>query len=320
MVGRSRGMKDVFKTIGLVARSNTTVLITGESGTGKELVARAIHKASGNAAGPFVVVNCAAVVESLLESDMFGHEKGAFTGAVGRQPGKFALAAGGTIFLDEVGEMSSAMQAKLLRVLQYKEFTPLGSKTSLHTDARIVAATNIDLADMVAQGGFREDLYYRLRVVNVHLPPLRERPEDLPDLVQALLARINAELRSGITHIDRAVLDCFGDYAWPGNVRELENMLLKSVALSAGNTLTLDQLPAELQGACAAQQSPPAEAAGLGSLAEMERSHVARVLQATGWHRGQACKILDVSRPRLRRMMREYDLMPPDGVGDEADN
>jgi DNA-binding NtrC family response regulator len=320
MVGRSRAMKDVFKTIGLVARSKTTVLITGESGTGKELVARAIHKASGNAAGPFVVVNCAAVVESLLESDMFGHEKGAFTGAVGRQPGKFALAAGGTIFLDEVGEMSSAMQAKLLRVLQYKEFTPLGSKTSEHTDARIVAATNIDLADMVAQGRFREDLYYRLRVVNVHLPPLRERPEDLPDLVQALLARINAELRSGITHIDRAVLDCFGDYAWPGNVRELENMLLKSVALSAGNTLTLDQLPAELQGACAAQQSPPAEAAGLGSLAEMERSHVARVLQATAWHRGQACKILDVSRPRLRRMMREYDLMPPDGVGDETDN
>ena len=318
MVGRSRAMKDVFKTIGLVARSNTTVLITGESGTGKELVARAIHKASGNAAGPFVVVNCAAVVESLLESDMFGHEKGAFTGAVGRQPGKFALAAGGTIFLDEVGEMSPAMQAKLLRVLQYKEFTPLGSKTSQHTDARIVAATNIDLADMVAQGRFREDLYYRLRVVNVHLPPLRERPEDLPDLVQALLARINAELRSGITHIDRAVLDCFGDYAWPGNVRELENMLLKSVALSAGNTLTLDQLPAELQGACAAQQSPPAEAAGLGSLAEMERSHVARVLQATGWHRGQACKILDVSRPRLRRIMREYGLEQPEGLTDAA--
>ncbi len=313
MVGRSRAMKDVFKTIGLVARSKTTVLITGESGTGKELVARAIHKASGNAAGPFVVVNCAAVVESLLESDMFGHEKGAFTGAVGPQPGKFTLAAGGSIFLDEVGEMSPAMQAKLLRVLQYKEFTPLGSKTSQHTDARIIAATNIDLADLVAQGRFREDLYYRLRVVNVHLPPLRERPEDLPDLVQTLLARINAELRSGITHIDRAVLDCFGDYAWPGNVRELENMLLKSVALSAGNTLTLDQLPAELQSSCAAQQISPAEAAGLCSLAEMERSHVTRVLQATDWHRGQACKILDVSRPRLRRIMREYGLEPPEG-------
>ena len=316
MVGRSRAMKDVFKTIGLVARSNTTVLITGESGTGKELVARAIHNASDHAGGPFVVVNCAAVVETLLESDMFGHEKGAFTGAVGRQQGKFALAAGGTIFLDEVGEMSPAMQAKLLRVLQYKEFTPLGSKHAQSTDARIIAATNVDLAHRVEEGRFREDLFYRLRVVNVHLPPLRERPEDLPDLVQALLARINAELRSGITHIDQAVLDCFGDYAWPGNVRELENMLLKSAALTAGNTLTLDQLPPELQGACAAEQAPPPAAAELCSLAEMERSHVARVLQATGWHRGQACKILDVSRPRLRRIMREYGLESPAGVSE----
>jgi len=314
MIGRSRAMKDVFKTIGLVARSNTTVLITGESGTGKELVARAIHNASGNASGPFVVVNCAAVVEALLESDMFGHEKGAFTGAVGRQPGKFALAAGGTIFLDEVGEMSPAMQAKLLRVLQYKDFTPLGSKTAVRTDARIIAATNVELADQVSLGRFREDLYYRLQVVNVHLPPLRERAEDLPDLVQALLARINADLRSGITYIDQAVLDCFGDYSWPGNVRELENMLLKSVALSAGSTLTWDQLPPELQGACDASREPPASVAGLCSLAEMERGHVARVLQATGWHRGQACKILDVSRPRLRRIMREYGLEPPAGA------
>jgi len=318
MVGRSRAMKDVFKNIGLVARSNTTVLITGESGTGKELVARAVHNASGNADGPFVAVNCAAVVETLLESDMFGHEKGAFTGAVGRQPGKFALAAGGTIFLDEVGEMSPAMQAKLLRVLQYKEFTPLGSKAAVRTDARIIAATNVELADRVTQGRFREDLYYRLRVVNVHLPPLRERPEDLPDLVQTLLARINADLRSGITHIDQAVIDCFGDYAWPGNVRELENMLLKSVALTAGNTLTLDQLPPELQGACATPEMPPAGAVGLCSLAEMERDHVARVLQATEWHRGQACKILDVSRPRLRRIMREYNLEPPEGTQADA--
>jgi transcriptional regulator with PAS, ATPase and Fis domain len=316
MVGRSRAMKDLFKNIGLVARSNTTVLITGESGTGKELVARAVHKASANADGPFVVVNCAAVVETLLESDMFGHEKGAFTGAVGRQPGKFALAAGGTIFLDEVGDMSPAMQAKLLRVLQYKEFTPLGSKAAQRTDARIIAATNIELAELVGQGRFREDLYYRLRVVNVHLPPLRERAEDLPDLVQTLLARINADLHSGITHIDQAVLDCFGDYAWPGNVRELENMLLKSVALTAGNTLTLDQLPPELQGACAPPRIPEQATNGLISLAEMERDHVARVLQATAWHRGKACEILDVSRPRLRRIMREYDLQPPVGAED----
>ncbi len=318
MVGRSRAMKEVFKTIGLVARSNTTVLISGESGTGKELVARAIHNASAHADGPFVAVNCAAVVESLLESDLFGHEKGAFTGAVGRQPGKFALAEGGTIFLDEVGEMSPAMQAKLLRVLQYKEFTPLGAKSPSHADARIIAATNVALDQRVAQGLFREDLYYRLQVVNVHLPPLRERPEDLEDLVQTLLARINKELRSAITHIDQAVFDCFADYRWPGNVRELENVLLKAVALSAGHALTLDLLPPELQvlnGQSAA--STPTATAGLGSLAEMERNHVARVLRATHWHRGEACEILGISRPRLRRMMRDYGIVPPQGVAED---
>ena len=317
MVGRSRAMKEVFKTIGLVARSNTTVLISGESGTGKELVARAIHNASTQAGGPFVAVNCAAVVESLLESDLFGHEKGAFTGAVGRQPGKFALAEGGTIFLDEVGEMSSAMQAKLLRVLQYKEFTPLGAKSPLQADARIIAATNVMLDQRVAQGTFREDLYYRLRVVNVHLPPLRERPEDLEDLVQALLARINKELRSGITHIDQSVLDCLTDYHWPGNVRELENVLLKAVALSAGKHLILDLLPPELQALNTRESPSPPVTTEMGTLAEMQRNHVARVLQATDWHRGEACQILGVSRPRLRRMMREYGIIVPQGVADD---
>jgi DNA-binding NtrC family response regulator len=320
MVGRSRAMKEVFKTIGLVARSHTTVLITGESGTGKELVARAIHNASESAAGPFVVVNCAAVVETLLESDMFGHERGAFTGAVGRQPGKFELAEGGTIFLDEVGEMSPAMQAKLLRVLQYKEFTPLGAKNARRTDARIIAATNVDLGERAARGTFREDLFYRLQVVNIHLPPLRERIDDLDDLVQALMARINKELRRGITHIEQGVLDCLADYAWPGNVRELENVLLKAVALSSGSTLTSDLLPPELRKVCAAPAPASARSPGLRSLADMERRHVAEVLQATGWHRGEACEILGVSRPRLRRMMREYGLTPPADIGEGPDD
>lgn len=200
MVGRSRAMKEVFKTIGLVAKGPATVLITGESGTGKELVARAIHRSGENPTGPFVAVNCAALVETLLESDMFGHEKGAFTGAVGRQEGKFALARGGTIFLDEVSELSPAMQAKLLRVLQYKEFTPLGAKQTQTTDARVITATNMDLTQQVKEGSFRDDLYYRLQVVNIHLPPLRERKEDLMDLVQTLPGHINRELHRNIRH------------------------------------------------------------------------------------------------------------------------
>ena len=317
MVGRSRAMKEIFKTIGMVAKSPATVLVTGESGTGKELVALAIHRASGHPATPFVVVNCAAVVDNLLESDMFGHEKGAFTGAVTRQVGKFALADNGTIFLDEVGEMSPMMQAKLLRVLQYKEFTPLGAKLSQHTNARIIAATNVELAAKVAEGSFREDLLYRLQVVTIHLPPLRERREDIVDLVQTLLGRINRELKRNVSHIGRDVLACLQAYAWPGNVRELENVLMKAVALSPSDTLTLDQLPDAIS-QCRIRQAlildnsdnPPE----LVSLAEMERRHVARILQATDWHKGRTCEILEISRPRLRRMIREYDLKPPPGI------
>lgn len=322
MIGRSRGMKEVFKTIGLVAKSPATVLISGESGTGKELVARAIHRSGGNPDRPFVVVNCAAVVETLLESDMFGHEKGAFTGALSRQVGKFALAHGGTIFLDEVGEMSPGMQAKLLRVLQYKEFTPLGAREAETTDARIIAATNEDLADKVAQGGFREDLFYRLRVVNIHLPPLRERRDDLRDLVEFLLGRINRDLRRNIQHIRGNVLAAFEAYDWPGNVRELENALMKAVALSPGDTLSLELFEEGIsrcvpQTAVESSDSPPANR--LLSLAEVEKRHVMHVLESVDWHKGRACEILNISRPRLRRMLSEYGLdkqQNPDGPTD----
>ena len=308
MVGRSRSMKEIFKTIGLVARTNTTVLITGESGTGKELVAHAIHNASDNQDGPFVVVNCAAVVETLLESDLFGHEKGAFTGATQRQAGKFELAENGTIFLDEIGEMSPAMQAKLLRAVQYKEFTPIGSSTAHKTNARIIAATNLDLEKSVGQGTFREDLYYRLQVVSLHLPPLRERMDDLQDLVQALLARVNSELKGSVTHVDQSVLECFMHYSWPGNIRELENVLMKAVALSTGNVLTIEQLSSDLR-VCEHQPTVAADSyRQLGSLAEVEKQHLQRVLTATAGHKGEACEILGISRPRLRRMMREYGL------------
>ncbi len=317
MVGRSRAMKEVFKTIGRVARSPATVLITGESGTGKELVARAIHRSGMHPDGPFVAVNCAALVETLLESDMFGHEKGAFTGAVNRQYGKFALANGGTIFLDEVGELSPSMQAKLLRVLQYKEFTPLGASAPVTTDARVITATNQDLSEQVKGDRFREDLFYRLQVVTIHLPPLRERKEDLMDLIQTLLGRINKELRRNVSHITKDVVECLEHYHWPGNIRELENLLMKCVALSSGDTLTRDLLPDYIcHRAATAGPTPPGNGKPMEewSLEEMERAHVQRVLDATGWHKGRACEILGVSRPRLRRMINQFELIAPSGA------
>ncbi|RKZ96551.1 MAG: sigma-54-dependent Fis family transcriptional regulator, partial [Gammaproteobacteria bacterium] len=201
MVGSSPAMRDIFKTIGRVAQSPASILITGESGTGKELVARAIHLSSKRASGPFIAINCAALVETLLESDMFGHEKGSFTGAVNKQTGKFTLANDGTIFLDEVGELSLSMQAKLLRVLQEKEFIPVGGKITHTTNARVIAATNIDFNEQVKKGLFREDLFYRLQVVNIHIPPLRERKEDIFDLTQSLLGRANKEMNKNVSRV-----------------------------------------------------------------------------------------------------------------------
>ncbi len=322
MVGRSRAMKEVFKTIGLVAPSAVTVLISGESGTGKELVARAIHRAGPHPAGPFVAVNCAALVETLLESDMFGHEKGAFTGAIERHLGKFAMADHGTIFLDEVSELSPAIQAKLLRVLQEKEYLPLGGKATQATNARVLAATNVHLAERVKQGAFREDLFYRLQVVNIHLPPLRERKEDIPDLVQALLSRINREMHRGVARVHKDVLRCFEAYDWPGNIRELENVLMKTVALSSAEVITCDMLPEPI---CRHPDAAPAPERPIAqrSLGEIEKAHVLRVLESIGWHRGKACAVLGVSRPRLRRMIRQFGIVPPPGAPEEdlsADN
>ncbi len=327
MVGHSRAMREVFKTIGLVARSPATVLITGESGTGKELVANAIHSAGEHSKDPFVAVNCAAVVETLLESDLFGHEKGAFTGAVSKQLGKFELAASGTIFLDEIGELSPNMQAKLLRVLQEKEFTPVGGKHPIHTNARIIAATNINFEEKVKNGEFRKDLFYRLQVVTIHLPPLRERKEDLLDLVRNLLERVNRELGRNVNQISLEVMNCFQEYDWPGNIRELENLLTKLVALSPGESITADLLPNALCMASIAEESTPEveQSQVLSSipgqqqpdlihrsLQMVEREHVLRVLDATGWHKGRSCKILGISRPRLRRLISQYNLEPSD--------
>ena len=319
MVGRSRAMKEVFKTIGLVASSPVTVLITGESGTGKELVARAIHRAGRRGDGAFVAINCAALVENLLESDMFGHEKGSFTGAVGRQPGKFELANHGSIFLDEIGELSLTMQAKLLRVLQEKEFTPIGAKAPQRTNARVIAATNVDLAERVREGRFREDLYYRLRVVTIHLPPLRKRREDIVDLVQTLISRLNQQMHANVTQISADVMECLKEYDWPGNVRELSNTLEKAMALCPGSVITrnlISDICSNDTPLTDGEHRPLAEL----SLEEIEGAHVKRVLEATRWHKGHACDILGVSRPRLRRMIKHFGLTPPDGAEDDDEH
>ena len=316
MAGHSPAMRDIYKTIGLVADKPVTVLIMGESGTGKELVARAIHESGDRAAGPYVAVNCAALVETLLESDLFGHEKGAFTGAVARQMGKFAMAENGTLFLDEVGELSPAIQAKLLRVLQEKEYIPVGSEKSHKTNARVIAATNNDLQEKVKLGLFREDLFYRLKVVNIDIPPLRERREDVMDLIQTLLGRINREMRNNVSRLSMEVIDAFHQYHWPGNIRELENILTKAVALSPTETITLDQIPEFIseQSRSEIESALPVHT----SLDDMEKNHVLRVLNATNWHKGESCRILGVSRPRLRRIIKQHGLVNPDGAEEEA--
>ncbi|MEE8366148.1 MAG: sigma-54 dependent transcriptional regulator [Gammaproteobacteria bacterium] len=315
MAGHSPAMREIYKTIGLVADKPINVLVTGESGTGKELVARAIHESSHLSEGPYVAVNCAALIETLLESELFGHEKGAFTGAVNRHQGKFAMAENGTLFLDEVGELSPAIQAKILRVIQEKEYTPVGSSTVFKSNARIIAATNNDLQEKVKLGLFREDLYYRLQVVNIGIPPLRDRKEDLMDLMQTLLCRINREMHKSISHLSVEVISAFHSYHWPGNIRELENVLTKAVALSPAETITLDLIP-EFISACPQTEfdsTMPIQT----SLDEMEKCHVSRVLNSTGWHKGETCKILGISRPRLRRIIKQHKLIDPSGPDHE---
>ncbi len=313
MVGSSHAMKEIYKTIGMVAQKPINVLITGESGTGKELVARAIHNSSQLASGPFIAINCATLIESLLESDLFGHEKGAFTGATSRQVGKFTMANNGTIFLDEIGELSPSVQSKLLRVLQEKEFIPVGGNQVQKTNARVIAATNVDLQENIKNKLFREDLFYRLQVVSIHMPALRERMDDLPTLVQALLARINKEMHSTVNRISFEVIAAFYNYHWPGNIRELENVLMKAVALCHGETITLDLLSANIQNTeqAKAEHNAPSNL----SLQDIEKQHVATVLALTNWHRGKTCDILGISRPRLRRLIHQYELI--DSIGNE---
>ncbi|HEU4561196.1 MAG TPA: sigma-54 dependent transcriptional regulator [Longimicrobium sp.] len=305
-VGRSPRMIEIYKLIGMVAGTRAPVLIRGETGTGKELVAGAIHQYGPWADEPFVAINCTAMAESLLESELFGHVKGAFTGADRDRKGKFELAANGTIFLDEIGDTSPAFQAKLLRVIQQKEFHPVGGEKARRTNARVIAATHRNLEELVRQGKFREDLYFRLRVVEMHIPPLRERRDDVPALAQHLLARVARELGKEVRTIPPRVMQMLVEHDWPGNVREMENAILRAAVLARGHALLPEDfdlappLTASDDGGGGGEPEP------LGTLAEAQRRHVDRVLAHTRGNKSRAARILGISRPRLDRLLAAY--------------
>lgn len=316
MLGHSAAMLALSKEIALVARSDVRVLITGESGTGKEVVARAIH-AHSHREGPFLAVNCAAIVDNLLESELFGHERGAFTGAVQRKPGKFELATDGTLFLDEIGELELSLQAKLLRVLQEHSFERVGGTQQLHTQARVIAATNRDLDQAVANGEFREDLLYRLKVIHLHIPPLRQRQDDIPLLAEGLMSRIARDLHREPLHITEAAMAMLGDYHWPGNIRELENVLTQALVRARDRVLSPELLTFEAAPpppSVDPQSDPFRDPEGRWlTLEELEAQHTQRILDDTGGHKGQCCEILGISRPALERKIQKYGLQVPQG-------
>jgi DNA-binding NtrC family response regulator len=303
-LGNHPKMLQIYDLIGRIADSDATVLIQGESGTGKELAARRIHELSGRRNGPFVVINCAAYPQTLLESELFGHEKGAFTGAIHARKGSFELAHSGTIFLDEIGEIPLASQVKLLRVLQFKEFQRIGSETTMKVDVRVLAATSKNLRQEMEQGGFREDLYYRLHVVPIMMPPLRERMSDLPLLAGHFLRRFGDHSGKKVSGIKPEVMRIFMNYPWPGNIRELENAMEHAVILAKGEHISLDDLPAYLQ------EESSTLPAGLETLAHLEKEHLRRVLKQCQGNKIEAARRLKISRSTLYRKLEQYRLLP----------
>ena len=321
MVGTSDKMQKVFDLIGKIAATDSTILILGESGTGKELVAKAIHYNSLRATCPFVPVNCGAIPEELLESELFGHEKGAFTGAFRLRIGRFELANSGTIFLDEISEMSPNLQVKLLRVIQEREFERVGGVKPIKIDVRIIAATNKNLEEEVAQGRFREDLYYRLNVIPIHLPPLRDRTEDIPILIRHFLEKFHNQRPVAVKDFSRKAISCLMRYKWPGNVRELENLVERMTVLCDGNEVELSDLPDKIMTgsiqavACIPQIELPEEGIDLSTaVSDFEKSIILQALNKSNWVKNRAAKLLKVNRTTLVEKIKKQRLENPTEV------
>jgi two-component system NtrC family response regulator len=311
IISASRRMEEALNLVKRVAPSPATVLILGESGTGKELIARAIHYSSPRADKPFIRVNCAALPENLLESELFGHEKGAFTGAVARRIGRFEQADQGTIFLDEIGDLSLPLQVKLLHVLQEREFERVGSSKTIKVDVRVIAATNRNLEEGIKKGSFREDLYYRLNVVTVSLSPLRERKEDIPPLIEHFLKKYSRENKKEVTSLSKEARDLLMRYPYPGNVRELENIVERAVVLCRGNTLTTQDLPLNLQeteGEGGLKRTGECGRSLPDSLEEVERTLISQALEKSGGVQTKAAEYLGISERVLRYKMKKYKI------------
>jgi DNA-binding NtrC family response regulator len=309
IVGRDPRMMKVFELIASVADTRATVLVTGESGTGKSMIARAIHRRSGRVKGPFVEVACGALPETLLESELFGHVAGAFTGAVGERVGKFLQADGGTIFLDEIGTATPAMQVKLLRVLQELKFEQVGGTKTFDVDVRVILATNEDLARLVAEGRFRQDLYYRINVINIEIPPLRTRPSDIPLLAHSFLELLHEDSRRKVAGFADDALAALERYYWPGNVRELQNVVERAVLLGKGNTITLADLPPEVRGSGSVFVAAPVGKHSLKDALEApERQIIREVLDANGWNRNATADQLGINRTTLYKKMKRLGL------------
>jgi two-component system, NtrC family, response regulator AtoC len=312
LIGQHPEMQRLYRLVAQVARTDTTVLVTGESGTGKELIARAVHRQSARRDRPFVAVNPAALSETLVESELFGHEKGAFTGAYQRKLGKFELAQGGTLFLDEIGTLRPELQAKLLRVLQEREIERVGGTRSVRIDLRIVAATNVDLRQAVAGGRFRDDLFYRLNVVPIPVVPLRERREDIPLLVEHFVRRFSQRFHKRIEGLTPEAMATLRDYAWPGNVRELQNIIERLVVLVDGPLIGQDDLPLDILLPDHRARGGRAETLPLRKATEeFERQIVLRILERVRWNRSEAARILGVHRNSLKSMLRRWQVVGP---------